>query len=73
MTDARLHSEKPIDDEIPFADAGDAPRGETLEDDPAIVTPAAARREGVETDPDVDPGKRARVELDPELREPGLG
>jgi hypothetical protein len=73
VTDARLHSEKPIDDEVPFGDAGDAPRDETLEDDPAIVTPAAARRERLEPDPDVDPGERERVDLDPELRDPQLG
>lgn len=73
MTDARLHSKKPIDDEIPFGDARDVPRDDAPQEDAAIVTPAAARRERLETDPDIEPAERERVDLDPELRDPQLG
>ena len=45
MTDARLHSTKPIDDEVPFADAIDVPGEEAPADEDALVTPAAAERE----------------------------
>ena len=50
MTDARLHSTRPVDDEVPFEDARDVPRDEAPNDEDALVTPAAAERE--EADPD---------------------
>jgi hypothetical protein len=58
MTDPRLHSTKPIDDEVPFADAGKAPRDEDAADEDALVTPAAARRERTSPDRDVEPSSR---------------
>ena len=45
MTDPRLHSEQPIDDEVPFEDASALPRDEAGHDEDALVTPAAAQRE----------------------------
>ena len=60
MTDARLHSTKPIDDEIPFDDAPAVDRVEPPEEEDALVTPAAAERERLmqATDPDVEPSER---------------
>jgi hypothetical protein len=56
MTDARLHSDRPIDDEVPFEDASEVQRDEPPEDEDALVTPAAAERSRIEPDPDVEPG-----------------
>jgi hypothetical protein len=56
MTDARLHSDRPIDDEVPFEDAREVARDEPAEDEHALVTPAAAERERTDPDPDVEPG-----------------
>ena len=55
MTDARLHSTKPIDDEVPFADAVDVPRDEAPQDEDALVAPASAERARTMPDPDVEP------------------
>jgi hypothetical protein len=63
MTDARLQSTKPIDDEIPFADAEEreaAPRED------ALVKPATADRDAKRQDPDIEPSA-----LDAEPAEPG--
>jgi hypothetical protein len=54
VTDPRLHSEEPIDDEIPFQDAEDVPRDERPEEQDAIVAPAAAERNRKLEDRDVD-------------------
>ena len=54
MTDPRLHSEKPIDDEVPFEDASAVHRDEEPEDEDAIVTPAAAERNRELADRDVE-------------------
>ena len=44
MTDPRLHSTEPIDDELPFQEAEDVPGEDEPEEEDAIVTPAAAER-----------------------------
>lgn len=44
MTDPRLHSREPIDDEVPFQDAEDVPGEDRAEEEDAIVAPAAAER-----------------------------
>ena len=44
MTDPRLHSTEPIDDELPFQEAEDVPGEERPEEEDAIVAPAAAER-----------------------------
>jgi hypothetical protein len=53
VTDARLHSTQPIDDEVPFAESAEdreaAPR-----DTDALVTPAAAERDATQQDPDIE-------------------
>jgi hypothetical protein len=66
MTDARLHSTKPIDDEIPFDDAAPTDRVEPPQEVDAYVTPAAAERERVHpaTDTDVDPSERPGDDTD---------
>ena len=66
MTDARLHSTKPIDDEIPFDDAPPVDRVEPPDEADALVTPAAAQRERVmpATDPDVEPSERPGDDAD---------
>jgi hypothetical protein len=58
MTDPRLQSTQPIDDEVPFRDAKDMARDEAPRDEDALVTPAAAERERTEPDPDVEPSQR---------------
>ena len=60
MTDARLHSTKPIDDEIPFDDASPVDRVAPPEGADALVTPAAAERERMmpAADPDIEPSQR---------------
>ena len=58
MTDARLHSDKPIDDEVPFEDASNVRRDEAPHDENALVTPAAAERDRVMPDRDVEPSGR---------------
>jgi hypothetical protein len=53
MTDARLQSTKPIDDEIPFAESeGDRDTAPRAGD--ALVRPASAEREVTERDPDIE-------------------
>lgn len=59
MTDPRLHSTEPIDDEVPFEDADVVARDDAPEDEDAIVTPAAAERH------------RQRADLDLERMTPG--
>ena len=58
MTDARLHSDKPIDDEVPFEDASDVRRDEASQDEDALVTPAAAERDRMMPDRDVERSAR---------------
>ena len=62
MTDPRLQGTQPIDDEVPYRDATDVARDEAPRDEDAIVTPAAAERDRLERDPDVEPSGR-RPEL----------
>lgn len=62
MTDARLHSTKPIDDEVPFEDALDVPRDEAPQDEDALVAPASAERARTMPDPDVEPAGVAEVD-----------
>lgn len=57
MTDPRLHSTEPIDDEIPFQDAKDVPGEDRPEDEDAIVAPAASERARHEEETELD--KRA--------------
>jgi hypothetical protein len=66
VTDARLHSTKPIDDEIPFEDASGLPLEEAPADEDALVTPAAAERERTMPDRDVDPAKPPSDDVDPD-------
>ena len=63
MTDPRLHSTKPIDDEVPFEDADDVGRDETPQDGDALVTPAAAERQRIMPDRDVEPSARQSDDL----------
>lgn len=58
MTDPRLHSTKPIDDEVPFEDASAVARDEAPGDEDALVTPAADRRGRTMPDRDVEPSSR---------------
>ncbi len=68
MTDPRLRSTQPIDDELPFQEAEEVPDDDRPEDEDAIVTPAAAERERRMEDRDVErstpgselPDERAR-------------
>lgn len=66
MTDARLHSTKPIDDEIPFDDAPPVDRVEPPEEADAIVTPVAAQRERMmpAAEPDIEPSERPGDDAD---------
>ena len=66
MTDARLHSTKPIDDEIPFDDAPPVDRVEPPQEVDALVTPAAAERERMmpAADPDIEPSERPGDDAD---------
>jgi hypothetical protein len=57
VTDPRLHSEQPIDDEVPFEDASTLPRDEAAQDEDAIVKPAAAQREQRLEDKDRAPSR----------------
>jgi len=54
MTDPRLRSTQPIDDELPFKDAEEVPDDDRPEDEDAIVTPAAAERTRRLEDRDVE-------------------
>ena len=54
MTDARLHSDKPVDDEVPFEDADSVPRDEAPDDEDALVTPAASERERRSEDREIE-------------------
>lgn len=54
MTDPRLHSTRPIDDELPFQEADEVPDDDRPEDEDAIVTPAAAERARRMEDRDVE-------------------
>jgi hypothetical protein len=64
VTDPRLHSTKPIDDEVPFDDAVPVDRVEAPREADAHVTPAATQRERVMPDPDVEPSQRPGDEAD---------
>jgi hypothetical protein len=66
VTDARLHSTKPIDDEIPFDDAPPVDRVESPQEADALVTPAAAERERMmpAADPDIEPSERPGDDAD---------
>jgi hypothetical protein len=57
MTQARLQSDKPIDDELPFDDGVPGDRVEAPQEIDAHVTPAAAERQRVMPDPDVEPSE----------------
>ena len=59
MTDPRLHSTEPIDDEVPFEDARAVRREEAPADEDAIVTPAAAMREQRLEDEDLERSRPA--------------
>ncbi len=72
MTDPRLHSTKPVDDEVPFENARDVRRDEAAQDEDALVTPAAAQRHRATPDRDVEPAKRDGLDADPERQEPDL-
>jgi hypothetical protein len=54
MTDPRLRSTQPIDDELPFQKAEEVPDDDRPEDEDAIVTPAATERERRMEDRDVE-------------------
>ena len=58
MTDPRLHSTKPIDDEVPFKDASSVARDAAPADEDALVTPAAGQRGRRMPDRDVEPSAR---------------
>lgn len=63
MTDHRLHSTKPIDDEVPFEDAEEIRRDEAPQEADALVTPAAAERQRIMPDRDVEPSARQADDL----------
>jgi hypothetical protein len=63
VTDSRLHSTKPIDDEVPFEDAENVHRDEEPEAEDALVTPAAAERQRIMPDRDVEPSARQADDL----------
>ena len=63
MTDPRLHSTKPIDDEVPFEDADEVRRDEAPQEEDALVTPAAAERQRTMPDRDVEPSARQADDL----------
>jgi hypothetical protein len=65
MTDPRLQSTQPIDDEVPFQDAADVAREEAPTDEDALVTPAAAERRRTEVDPDIEPSRPPSEPADP--------
>ena len=54
MTDPRLHSTEPIDDEVPFQEAEDVPGEDRPEEEDAIVAPAAAQRQRHEEQTELD-------------------
>lgn len=53
MTDARLQSDRPIDDEVPFAES-EGQRDVASRDGDALVKPAAAERGRTQKDPDIE-------------------
>jgi hypothetical protein len=63
VTDPRLHSTKPIDDEVPFEDADEIRRDEAPQEADALVTPAAAERQRIMPDRDVEPSARQTDDL----------
>jgi hypothetical protein len=63
VTDPRLHSTKPIDDEVPFEDADEVRRDEAPQEEDALVTPAAAERQRMMPDRDVEPSARQADDL----------
>lgn len=63
MTDSRLHSTKPIDDEVPFEDAEKVSRDEAPYEENALVTPAATERQRIMPDRDVEPSARQADDL----------
>jgi hypothetical protein len=54
VTDPRLHSTEPIDDELPFQEAEDVPGEVRPEEEDATVAPAAAERERHEEETELD-------------------
>lgn len=64
MTDARLHSTKPIDDEVPFDDSAPVDRVEPPQEADTHVAPAAAERRRIMPDPDVEPSGRPGDDAD---------
>jgi hypothetical protein len=54
VTDPRLHSTEPIDDEVPFQEAEDVPGEDRAEEEDAIVKPAAAARQREEEQAELD-------------------
>jgi hypothetical protein len=54
VTDPRLHSTEPIDDELPFQEAEDVPGEDEPEEEDAIVAPAAAERARHEEETELD-------------------
>jgi hypothetical protein len=64
VTDARLHSTKPIDDEVPFDDSPPVDRVEPPQEADAHVTPAAAERQRIMPDLDVEPSGRPGDDAD---------
>jgi hypothetical protein len=63
VTDSRLHSTKPIDDEVPFEDAEQVSRDEAPHEEDALVTPAATERQRIIPDRDVEPSARQTDDL----------
>lgn len=53
MTDARLQSTKPIDDEVPFAES-EGDRDTAARPGDALVKPATAEREATQHDEDIE-------------------
>jgi hypothetical protein len=66
VTDPRLHSTEPIDDEVPFEDALAVRREEAPSEEDAIVTPAAAQREQRLEDQDRERSRPASEQADDE-------
>ena len=63
MTDARLQSTKPIDDEVPFAES-EGDRETAARPGDALVKPATAEREATQQDEDIE---KARFDDVPSL------
>jgi hypothetical protein len=63
MTDARLQSTKPIDDEVPFAES-EGDRDTAARPGDALVKPATAEREATQQDED---GEQSQLDDAPGL------